>query len=513
MWPEIETASKEQRHELVLQGKSVADRVESNDGALDENVYDLVKLNFLEVADAKLRIVSNKLSSLTNLTSLVMKNNQLSQLPDCINSLTKLKLLDISGNNFSRVPTISQLSQLTTLNLSLNKLEGDLEIPGVDQCTKLTIVDVSSNSLTSLASLETAKLPQLSELVANHNQLESLASEVASNWSAIKRLDLSNNNLKTVPSQLPSLSKMKDLSLINNPLSDKRLRKLCEQKGTKSVLDYIKANGGKDEKSGKGGGKKNKKGNKDKAENHEDDVDDLSQTLKILSFNDSYPEIAVDDEVKEVRPYLVCCYVADLDLTGENMKKFLSLQTKLHKGICNNRTVATIATHDREKIKGPLLFTAKSPTELSIIPLMSTSPSTADKLVSHLRTEAEALRKEKKRSQVSGLHQYLHIVEKWAVYPCLLDGEEVISFPPVTNAANTRMSEETKSLLIEVSSSTKLSDAKLVMDTLLTEMMDIWTSLTVIQARVVSPGGELKVTYPSKADLAASTTKKINIVR
>ena len=57
----------------------------------------------------------------------------------------------------------------------------------MDQCTKLTIVDVSSNSLTSLASLETAKLPQLSELVANHNQLESLASEVASNWSAIKR--------------------------------------------------------------------------------------------------------------------------------------------------------------------------------------------------------------------------------------------------------------------------------------------------------------------------------------
>ena len=57
----------------------------------------------------------------------------------------------------------------------------------MDQCTKLTIVDVSSNGLISLASLETAKLPQLSELVANHNQLERLASEVASNWSAIKR--------------------------------------------------------------------------------------------------------------------------------------------------------------------------------------------------------------------------------------------------------------------------------------------------------------------------------------
>ena len=51
----------------------------------------------------------------------------------------------------------------------------------------------------------------------------------------------------------------------------------------------------------------------------------------------------------------MCCYVTDLDLTGDNMKKFLSLQTKLHKGVCNNRTVATIATHDRNKIKGELI--------------------------------------------------------------------------------------------------------------------------------------------------------------
>ena len=58
---------------------------------------------------------------------------------------------------------------------------------------------------------------------------------------------------------------------------------------------------------------------------------------------------------RQIRPYIVCCYVTNLDLTGDNLKKFLSVQTKLHKGVCQNRTHATIASHDREKIKGSLL--------------------------------------------------------------------------------------------------------------------------------------------------------------
>ena len=67
-----------------------------------------------------------------------------------------------------------------------------------------------------------------------------------------------------------------------------------------------------------------------------------------------------------------------------------------------------------------------------------------------LRSEAEVLRKEKKRSSVTGLHQYLHILDRWPVFPCLMDGDTVISFPPVTNSANSRISETTRTLLVEV---------------------------------------------------------------
>jgi len=513
MWPEVEQAMDEQRHELVLQGAHLSDQIDLNDGHLDEEIFSLVKLNFLELSKSKLCRVPDSLGALVHLTNLVLKNNKLTALPDTVNSLTKLKLLDVSDNQISSLPSLSNLNMLTTLNMAINSLEGELVIPGMESCEKLTIVDVSGNALTCLGSLESSKLPHLSELVANHNQLESLSADIAVNWPLIKKLDLSNNKLKEVDGSLGHISKLKELSLVNNPLKDNRLRKMCEQKGTKAVLDYIKANSGKEGKGGGKGGKKGKKGGKQLDTEEVEEVGELLNTLSILSFSEEYPEILVSDLVREVRPYIVCCYVSNLDLTGENLKKFLSVQTKLHKGMCKNRTLATIATHDKHKLNGPLLFTAKPPAELSITPLMSSKVTTADKLVTQLKSEAEALRKEKKRSNVTGLHQYLHLLDSWTVYPCLTDSDTVISFPPVTNSDNSRISETTTTVMIEVTASSKLDEAKMVMDQLLVDMTDIWPSLSVIQARVLSQAGELKVTYPSKTDLLNIPGNKIRIIR
>ena len=132
---------------------------------------------------------------------------------------------------------------------------------------------------------------------------------------------MSQNNLKEVDGSLGKIPKLKvalnvllendlnfsfqDLNLVNNPLKDNRLRKLCEQKGTKAVLDYIKAHSGKDGK-GKGGGKGGKKGKKSGKEVEVDDEiideeEDLSNSLRIISFSEDYPEILVSDLVKEVR--------------------------------------------------------------------------------------------------------------------------------------------------------------------------------------------------------------------
>lgn len=44
----------------------------------------------------------------------------------------------------------------------------------------------------------------------------------------------------------------------------------------------------------------------------------------------------------------------------------LFFQTKLHDDLCAKRTTATIATHDVQLLKAPLIYDVKSPTQLKV---------------------------------------------------------------------------------------------------------------------------------------------------
>jgi len=75
MWPEVAQAREEQRHELVLQGKVVEERLDKE--GLDDNIFKLEKLNFLQISQSKLSKLPETLGCLNNLTSLVLKGNRL----------------------------------------------------------------------------------------------------------------------------------------------------------------------------------------------------------------------------------------------------------------------------------------------------------------------------------------------------------------------------------------------------------------------------------------------------
>lgn len=54
--------------------------------------------------------------------------------------------------------------------------------------------------------------------------------------------------------------------------------------------------------------------------------------------------------VKEIRPFILCCIVENVNLNNGNLRKFLQLQTKLHDAICGKREKSTIATHDFNRL-------------------------------------------------------------------------------------------------------------------------------------------------------------------
>ena len=121
-------------------------------------------------------------------------------------------------------------------------------------------------------------------------------------------------------------------------------------------MDYIRQHCPKSDPNstsgGKSGGKKGKGKNRKKSERSEPDTEvaKISNILDVFHIDDFTPQVVVEDVVKEIRPFIVACIVRNVDLRGQNFKKFIQLQTKLHDSVCDKRNAATIATHDLGKI-------------------------------------------------------------------------------------------------------------------------------------------------------------------
>ncbi|CAH2319768.1 leucine-rich repeat-containing 47 [Pelobates cultripes] len=556
-WPEIEKAEKEKRRELVFQGPAVDDKLRACGGQLPPALFSLSLLNYLEVSGCpELRELGDGVGRLSHVQSLVLCRNKLQRIPPALGELRALRVLDVSGNELEELPAeIAQLSDLCTLNVSCNRLR---ELPaGLERCTKIAGLNLSKNCITEFPpGFLCSQLALLASISAADNRIQELGEEIGL-LQGLKSLDLSNNQLTDIPCELADCSKLKEINFTGNKLKDKRLEKMVNGCQTKSVLDYLRV-------GGRGGGKgkktenavkedvkdkKKKRERKPKKDNggDEDDPDEElnKMMLKILHISENSSPLIVkaSASTKDVRQYIVCCVVRGMNLKpGNALKRFLAAQTKLHDDICDKRTLATIATHDMRLVKGPLLYDARPPKDVKIVPLGRKEIFAKD-LVRQLQFEAEEQRKQKKRQNVSGLHKYLHLLDGKENYPCLIDAEEtVISFPPITNSDKTKIWKSTRDLFIEVTSSSSLQICKDVMEAIIIKMAELnkftlenkeevvcdsepepdvghqvpaacqipetetGTQLVVEQVRVTDIEGNLKVLYPSKTDLNLATS-------
>lgn len=245
------------------------------------------------------------------------------------------------------------------------------------------------------------------------------------------------------------------------------------------MLDYVKQHGedapkssGKDSSSGQ-----NKKQGKNKKSRKSESLDDPKQKIivkrhnddtikvhfitlidttvcqeeKVLihSFSIQFSQVIYEDAVKDVRQYILCCIVENVNLNNGKFREFLQIQTKLHETVCGKREKSTIATHDLQKLPRPLAstdpyivrYTAKDANSLKIQPLGKSKVVTAQELYDELKAEAEAIRKQKQRNTYSGIHKYLKLLENKTQFSCIVDGiGHVISLPPLTNGERTKVS-------------------------------------------------------------------------
>ena len=153
--------------------------------------------------------------------------------------------------------------------------------------------------------------------------------------------------------------------------------------------------------------------------------------LKIKKGKDA---ILVNPSVKKVRPFVAAIEAKNGKLDDETIQQIIVMQEDLHNGIGRRRKKTSIGIHDLDKISFPITYTATNKNH-KFIPLESSNEMTLSEIL------------EKDQTGV----KYGHLIKNAKKVPIILDSKGyTISFPPIINSERTKISKNTKNLLVEV---------------------------------------------------------------
>jgi len=149
-------------------------------------------------------------------SSLALKANYLTHLPESIGALKSLRFLNLSYNQLIQLPeSIRELVSLRDLDLSYNKLSQlSKSIGGL---VSLKALDLSYNELSQLPE-SIGLIRSLKTLSLFDNQLTSLPESIGELVS-LESLSLGNNPLKELPKSIETLISLKSLSMSRNHLT------------------------------------------------------------------------------------------------------------------------------------------------------------------------------------------------------------------------------------------------------------------------------------------------------
>ncbi len=155
--------------------------------------------------------------------------------------------------------------------------------------------------------------------------------------------------------------------------------------------------------------------------------------LPVYPVKPSGISFTVDPALANIRPVLGAAVIRGVSFDDESIQSIMSLQESLHWAVGRGRSKVAIGIHDLDTVKPPFPYIA-SRRSRGFIPLDFTEKMTMD----------EILEKHPKG------RDYAKIVKDFSLFPLIVDDDDhVLSFPPIINGERTRVTLDTKNILLD----------------------------------------------------------------
>ena len=216
--------------------------------------------------------------------------------------------------------------------------------------------------------------------------------------------------------------------------------------------------------------------------------------LPVYRVEPSGFKVTVQPGLESIRPYLVACVVRGLAMDDENVKTVMKMQENLHWALGRNRRRASIGVYDLDTVEPDFGYSAVAPDGVRFVPLfgMPVDEGTRDEGRGTGASEMRAATpKEILEKHPKGVG-YKHLLEKFDKYPLLCDAAgKVLSMPPIINSEDTRVTQKTRNLFIDVTGPDKNAIEKTIA-VIACGLADLGAKVETVQ--VVYPDGAKEVT-------------------
>lgn len=162
----------------------------------------------------------------TNLVRLTIGNQLKVVAGNVFESLTKLEVLDLSWNKITSIHEngFKGLSHLRTLKLSRNQLQ-KFKLHTFEHVPLVEELLLNNNHIETIED-GTLLLPNLKRLDLSHNKLKELSNSIFQICKNLEYLDLRSNHITLIRRSIYSLNKLQYLNMDNNHISDVYFRAL-----------------------------------------------------------------------------------------------------------------------------------------------------------------------------------------------------------------------------------------------------------------------------------------------